>query len=116
VGCSEGRLGRVLAASGHRVVGCDAAFAMVKAAVDAPQACAAVVADAVMLPLRDRAADLVIAFMCLVADYDGSVAQLVRTASTRGEISQRLQRFKGVGPKTAEIFLREVPDAAIGTA
>ncbi len=52
----------------------------------------------------------------LIADYDGSVARLVRTASTREEISQRLQRFKGVGPKTAEIFLREVPDALIGTA
>jgi hypothetical protein len=52
----------------------------------------------------------------LIADYGGSVARLVRTASTRDEISQRLQRFKGVGPKTAEIFLREVPDALIGTA
>ena len=52
----------------------------------------------------------------LIADYDGSVAKLVRTASTRDEISQRLQRFKGVGPKTAEIFLREVPDSLIGTA
>jgi endonuclease III len=52
----------------------------------------------------------------LIADYDGSVAKLVRTASTRDEISQRLQRFKGVGPKTAEIFLREVPDSVIGTA
>jgi endonuclease III len=51
----------------------------------------------------------------LTADYDGSVARLVRTAKTREEISQRLQRFKGVGPKTAEIFLREVPDALIGT-
>jgi 3-methyladenine DNA glycosylase/8-oxoguanine DNA glycosylase len=50
----------------------------------------------------------------LIADYDGSVAGLVRTATTREEISQRLQRFKGVGPKTAEIFLREVPDALIG--
>jgi len=40
----------------------------------------------------------------------------VRTASTREEISERLQRFKGVGPKTAEIFLREVPDTLIGTA
>ena len=29
--------------------------------------------------------------------------------------SDRLQRFKGVGPKTAEIFLREVPHALIGT-
>jgi endonuclease III len=51
----------------------------------------------------------------LIADYDGSVARLVQTASTRAEVSQRLQRFKGVGPKTAEIFLREVPDASIGT-
>ena len=32
MGCGEGRLGRVLAGAGHRVVGCDAAFAMVKAA------------------------------------------------------------------------------------
>jgi endonuclease III len=50
----------------------------------------------------------------LIANYDGSVARLVRTASTREEVSQRLQDFKGVGPKTAEIFLREVPDALIG--
>jgi endonuclease III len=52
----------------------------------------------------------------LIADYHGSVAELVRTARTREEISERLQRFKGVGPKTAEIFLREVPDTLIGTA
>jgi len=51
----------------------------------------------------------------LLADYDGSVARLVRTARTRDDIRQRLQRFKGVGPTTAEIFLREVPDALIGT-
>ena len=51
----------------------------------------------------------------LIADYDGSVARLVRTADSREEISQRLQRFKGIGPKTSEIFLREVPDALIGT-
>jgi endonuclease III len=51
----------------------------------------------------------------LITGYDGSVARLVRTARSREEVSQRLQRFKGVGPKTAEIFLREVPDALIGT-
>jgi 3-methyladenine DNA glycosylase/8-oxoguanine DNA glycosylase len=51
----------------------------------------------------------------LIAEYDGSVARLVRTAGTREELSQRLQRFKGVGPKTTEIFLREVPDVLIGT-
>jgi endonuclease III len=51
----------------------------------------------------------------LIADYGGSVARLARTASTREELGQRLQHFKGVGPKTAEIFLREVPDALFGT-
>jgi endonuclease III len=51
----------------------------------------------------------------LISDYGGSVARLVRTSSTRDEVSQRLQRFKGVGPKTAEIFLREVPDQLIGS-
>jgi endonuclease III len=52
----------------------------------------------------------------LIAEYDGSVARLVRTAATRQEVSERLQSFKGVGPKTAEIFLREVPDAMIGSS
>jgi endonuclease III len=51
----------------------------------------------------------------LITDYDGSVARLVRTSGTRAEVSQRLQRFKGVGPKTAEIFMREVRDTLIGT-
>jgi endonuclease III len=51
----------------------------------------------------------------LISDYDGSVARLVRTASTRDEVSKRLQDFRGVGPKTAEIFLREVPDGLIGS-
>jgi 3-methyladenine DNA glycosylase/8-oxoguanine DNA glycosylase len=39
----------------------------------------------------------------------------VHTARSRAEVTERLERFKGVGPKTAEIFLREVPDALIGT-
>jgi len=51
----------------------------------------------------------------LTADYGGSVARLVRTASSRAEVTARLEQFKGVGPKTAEIFLREVPDAMIGS-
>jgi endonuclease III len=52
----------------------------------------------------------------IIDQYGGSVARLVHTASSREEVSQRLQSFNGIGPKTAEIFLREVPDAAIGTA
>jgi endonuclease III len=51
----------------------------------------------------------------LISDYDGSIARLVRTSGSREEVSQRLQHFKGVGPKTAEIFMREVPGTLIGT-
>jgi ubiquinone/menaquinone biosynthesis C-methylase UbiE len=69
VGCGEGRLGRILAVAGHRIVGCDAAFPLGKAATEAPQPTTAVVADAARLPIRDHAADLVTAFMCL-HDFD----------------------------------------------
>ena len=79
VGCGEGRLGRALTAAGHRVVGFDAAFAMVKAAADASGSCAVAVADAVMLPVRDRAADLVILFMCL-HDFDDMRAAVSEAA------------------------------------
>jgi hypothetical protein len=56
------------------------------------------------------------AMRSLIDDWGGSVARLVRTSSSRQEISARLQAFKGVGPKTAEIFLREIPDEAVGSA
>ena len=73
MGCGEGRLGRSLAAAGHRVIGCDAAFPLVKAVTEAPQAGTAVVADAARLPIRGQAADLVTAFMCL-HDFDEMTA------------------------------------------
>jgi ubiquinone/menaquinone biosynthesis C-methylase UbiE len=92
MGCGEGRLGRVLATAGHRVVGCDAAFGMVKAAADASQLGAAVVADAAMLPLRDREADLVIAFMCL-HDFDdmrAAVGEAARVLTAGGRLAVAL--------------------------
>jgi SAM-dependent methyltransferase len=92
MGCGEGRLGRVLAGAGHRVVGCDAAFAMVKAAAGASGACPVVVADAVMLPLRDREADLVIAFMCL-HDFDdmrAAVGEAARVLAPGGRLAVAL--------------------------
>jgi ubiquinone/menaquinone biosynthesis C-methylase UbiE len=79
VGCGEGRLGRILAAAGHQVIGCDATFPLVKAAAKAPQPGTAVVADAAQLPIRDHAADLVIAFMCL-HDFDDMTAAVTEAA------------------------------------
>ena len=89
VGCGEGRLGRVLAAAGHRVIGCDTAFPLVKAAAEAPQPGTAVVADAAKLPLHDRVADLVTAFMCLhdFDDMSAAVAEAARILAPDGRFA-----------------------------
>lgn len=89
VGCGEGRLGRILVAAGHHVIGCDAAFPLVKAAAEAPQPGTAVVADAARLPIRDHAADLVTAFMCL-HDFDDmtvAVAEAARILAPDGRFA-----------------------------
>jgi SAM-dependent methyltransferase len=52
VGCGEGRLGRVLAGSGHRVVGVDASMTSVRAAATHPDAHPVALADAVWMPLH----------------------------------------------------------------
>jgi SAM-dependent methyltransferase len=89
VGCGEGRVGRILIAAGHQVIGCDTAFPLVKAAAKAPQPGTAVVADAAKLPIRDHAADLVIAFMCLhdFDDMPAAVAQAARILAPGGRFA-----------------------------
>jgi SAM-dependent methyltransferase len=89
VACGEGRLGRILAAAGHRIIGFDAAFPLVKAAVEAPQPGAAVVADAAKLPVRDHAADLVTAFMCLhdLDNMTAAVAEAARILAPDGRLA-----------------------------
>lgn len=42
-------------------------------------------------------------------DYGGSLHALHAQAGSRGELRKRLMAFKGVGPKTAQIYLREAP-------
>jgi SAM-dependent methyltransferase len=86
VGCGEGRLGRVLAKSGHRVVGFDASLTSVRAAATHPEGHPVAVADAVRLPLGDDAADLVIGFMSL-HDFDdvrAAVAEVGRVLTPDG--------------------------------
>lgn len=40
-------------------------------------------------------------------DYDGKVGELVKRSADQADCAKRLQAFDGIGPKTAEIFLRE---------
>jgi hypothetical protein len=44
----------------------------------------------------------------LIADYSGSLDRLHGTARNAREVEQRLLAFHGVGPVTANIFLREM--------
>src|SRR5215470_17354649 len=38
----------------------------------------------------------------------GTLTRLLQQSQTIDELSSRLQEFKGIGPKTAEIFLRDI--------
>lgn len=46
----------------------------------------------------------------LVRDYEGSLMIMLESSVDENEFSKRLQRLYGVGPKTAEIFMRETQE------
>lgn len=46
----------------------------------------------------------------LIKDYDGSLMFMFEQSATEDEFSKRLQELYGVGPKTAEIFMRETEE------
>lgn len=46
----------------------------------------------------------------LITDYDGSLILMVESCETEDELTERLRKFYGVGPKTAEIFMRETSE------
>jgi endonuclease III len=46
----------------------------------------------------------------LIRDYDGSILLMYESSQDEDEFSKRLQKLYGVGPKTAEIFMRETEE------
>lgn len=44
----------------------------------------------------------------LLATYDGSLKRLHKAASSSADLESKLQQFHGIGPVTANIFLREL--------
>jgi endonuclease III len=46
----------------------------------------------------------------LIRDYEGSLLLMYEYSATEDEFSKRLQELYGVGPKTAEIFMRETDE------
>lgn len=46
----------------------------------------------------------------LIDDYQGSLMFMYEESESEDEFSKRLQKLYGVGPKTAEIFMRETEE------
>lgn len=46
----------------------------------------------------------------LVTMYEGSLYLMLESSENEDELSKRLQKLYGVGPKTAEIFMRETDE------
>ncbi len=46
----------------------------------------------------------------LIRDYEGSLVLMAESSMDEDEFSKRLQTLYGVGPKTAEIFMRETEE------
>jgi len=46
----------------------------------------------------------------LVDWYDGSLTLVIEDSADEDELSKRMQKFYGVGPKTAEIYMRETEE------
>ncbi len=86
VGCGEGRLGRVLQETGYKVIGVDVTLTLARAAASHSQPLPVLVADAARLAVRDRAADLVVAFMSLqdIDDFAGAVHEAARVLEPGG--------------------------------
>lgn len=46
----------------------------------------------------------------LIREYEGSLLLMLETSFDENEFSKRLQKLYGVGPKVAEIFMRETEE------
>jgi SAM-dependent methyltransferase len=88
LGCGEGRLSRVLAARGHRMVGIEASPALAAAAREADPSIDVHVADAAALPLPDGVADIVVASMVLMNldDLGSAMREVARVLAPGGRL------------------------------
>jgi SAM-dependent methyltransferase len=86
LGCGEGRLTRVLRPIGHPVVAVDVSPTMIGAAAAEDPTGRYVVGDATRFPIRDGAADLVVAGMSWddVDDVDAATVEIARVLQPGG--------------------------------
>lgn len=46
----------------------------------------------------------------MIRDYDGSLWLMLESSQDEDEFAKRLRKLYGVGPKVAEIFMRETEE------
>ncbi|OEV04640.1 class I SAM-dependent DNA methyltransferase [Streptomyces oceani] len=88
LGCGEGRVGRILAPAGHRLVGLDSSSTMAAHAREAGGYERVLESNAAAIPLDDRSVDLVVAFMSLhdMDDPAGAIDESARVLVPGGEL------------------------------
>jgi endonuclease III len=64
---------------------------------------------------ESTAARLSLLCKTLLDDYDGSVRNIADASASRADFERRLRRFKGVGPVTVRIFMREAAPVLFGS-
>lgn len=86
IGCGEGRIGRLLAAAGHRVAGIDSSPTLASLARDGGGFEEVVCASAVSLPWSAGSFDLAVAFMSLqdMDDPVGAIDEIARVLEPGG--------------------------------
>lgn len=87
-GAGEGRLTRILRDRGYRVVGFDGSPRLARAAGAHGEAAPVAAADVAALPVKARAADLVVSYMVLqdVDDLEGAVREAARVLGGGGRL------------------------------
>jgi len=109
VGCGEGRVGRALAAEGHRLTGIDSSPTLAGLAREAGGYDEVVCGDAARLPWEARSFDLAVAFMSLhdMDDLTGAVTQIARVLEARGRFCLAIVHPLNRAPEALDDYFAE---------
>ncbi|MGH8573893.1 MAG: class I SAM-dependent DNA methyltransferase, partial [Gammaproteobacteria bacterium] len=109
LGCGEGRVGRVLHADGHRMVGIDSSPTLLRLAREAGGYDELVRGDAAALPWAARTFDLAIAYMSLqdVDDLWAAVAELARVLEAGGRLCVAIVHPLNRSPAALDDYFEE---------
>ena len=109
VGCGEGRLGRALAAEGHRLAGIDSSPTLAGLAREAGGYDEVVCGDAAKLPWEAESFDVALAFMSLhdMDDLTGAVTEIARVLQAGGRFCLAIVHPLNRAPEALDDYFAE---------